>query len=82
MNFEELTLEDFNGLEFDLSNEGFFRRVEGYGIELVPIDGWSVKVAGHGYNNGYYSDNLTLEVFVGKTSVATYDITECQDVEG
>jgi hypothetical protein len=51
---------DFEGLEFDLTNDGFFNRIPDYGIELIPIHGHSVKIAGHGYNNGYYSDQLDM----------------------
>jgi hypothetical protein len=29
--FEHLTLDDFDGLVFDLSNDGFFERIPGYG---------------------------------------------------
>lgn len=33
---QDLTLDEFNGLEFDLSNDDFFERIEGYGIALKP----------------------------------------------
>src|SRR3990167_10682577 len=62
----DLKIEDFDGLEFDLSNENFFKRIPEYGIELIPIVGYSVKIAGHGYNNGYYSSNLDLVLSDGK----------------
>lgn len=74
---EELTLNDFEGLFFDLSNDKFFKKIEGYGIELVPIFGHSVKIAGHGYNNGYYGTNLDLCIRLGEF-FRKYDITECQ----
>ena len=79
--FRDLTLADFEGLEFDLSDENFFKRVDGYGIELIPLAGHSVRVAGHGYNNGYYSSNLDL-VLSGKDFNKVYDISECQDIQG
>jgi len=70
---------DFEGLEFNLTNDQFFRRIEGYGIELIPIRGFSVRVAGYGYNNGYYSSDLELVLtHEGKTK-RSYDITKCQD---
>ncbi len=77
LSFEHITLADFEGLEFDLTNDGFFKKIEDYGIELVPINGHSVKVPGYGSNNGYYSTNLKLVVANGKDT-KTYDITECQ----
>ena len=78
--FKDLTLADFEGLEFDLTNENFFKRVDGYGIELLPLNGHPVRVAGHGNNNGYYSDQLDL-VLSGKDFNKVFDITECQDIE-
>lgn len=76
----DLTMADFEGLEFDLTNDDFFKRIPDYGIELIPINGHSVKIAGHGYNNGYYSSNLDLIITDGKDFKKTYDITECQDI--
>ncbi len=79
LTFTDLTLEDFKDLEFDLSNDSFFKRIPDYGIELVPVYGYSVKIPGHGYNNGYYGTNidLVLEYADGKL-FKKYDITECQ----
>lgn len=82
LSLSDLTLEDFVGLEFDLSNDNFFRRIDGYGIELVPISGWSVKIPGYGSNNGYYSSNLNLVISNEKGFSKTFDITECQDISG
>lgn len=79
LNLQDLELEDFFGLEFDLTGSGFFRRINGYGIELIPIFGHSVKIAGHGYNNGYYSSNLKLVIESGE-HIRTFDITECQNI--
>ena len=79
LSMEDLSLSDFNGLEFDLSNDKFFNRIDGYGIELVPLSGFSVKIPGYGYNNGFYSSNLDL-VVKRKNKVTTYDISECQDI--
>jgi hypothetical protein len=80
LSFEDLTLEDFEDLEFDLSNDNFFQRVEGYGIHLKPVKGHSIPIPGYGYNNGYYSENLILVVKDPNNGTRTYDITECQVV--
>lgn len=80
LSFEDLKLDDFDGLEFDLTGEAFFKRIEDYGIELVPIKGFTVKVPGYGYNNGYYSSELTL-CLTGKDFSKEFDITECQVIE-
>lgn len=77
LSMSDLTLEDFEDLEFDISNDNFFRRIEDYGIELVPIKGHSVKIPGYASNNGYYSNQLDL-ILKGKDFERTYNITECQ----
>ena len=79
LSMSDLTIEDFEGLEFDLTDEKFFNRIPDYGIELIPIKGHSVKIPGYGYNNGYYSDQLDLIICNGKDFTKTYDITECQE---
>lgn len=76
----DLTMADFEGLEFDLTTDSFFKRIPNYGIELIPINGHSVKIAGHGYNNGYYSDNLQLIITNDGDFTMTFDITDCQDI--
>jgi len=78
----DLTMSDFEGLEFDLSADDFFKRIPDYGIELIPVKGHSVKIPGHGNNNGFYSEHLDLILEKEKVFKRTYDITECQDVEG
>lgn len=78
----DLTIEDFEGLEFDLSNDGFFNKIDGFGIELVPIHGFSVKIPAHGWNNGYYGTNLELIVTDNALFTKKYDITDCQDIQG
>jgi hypothetical protein len=77
----DINLDDFDGLEFSLSGDEFFRKVPDFGIELVPISGHPVKIPAHGYNNGYYGTNLTL-VLVTPNGLREYDITECQDIQG
>jgi hypothetical protein len=81
LSFNDLTIEDFEGLEFDLSDDKFFNRIEDYGIELVPLKGYTVKVPGYGSNNGYYSSHLDLVLTDGKDFNKTFDITECQDYD-
>lgn len=82
LTLSDLTLSDFDGLEFDLTNDDFFKRIPEYGIELVPIFGHSVKIPGHGVNNGYYSSELELVVEQNGKELKCYDITECQDIDG
>ena len=82
METEDLTIKDFEGLVFDLSNDNFFKRIKEYGIELTPIKGHSVKIPCYGNNNGYYSDQLDLILGKDDTIIKTYDITECQEVTG
>lgn len=81
LSFNDLTIEDFKGLEFDLTGDGFFNRIEDYGIELIPIKGYSVKIPGYGYNNGYYSSDLELVIGNDKGVLKTFDITDCQEIE-
>jgi hypothetical protein len=78
LNFDDLDIADFDGLEFDLSGGSFFNRITGYGIELVPNSGFTIKVAGHADSNGYYSSNLSLEVVHKNVVISTFDIEECQ----
>jgi hypothetical protein len=80
LDFEHINLSEFEGLEFDLSNDNFFERVPDYGIRLIPTNGHPVSIPGYGYNNGYYSDNLTLEISFPDKGNKTYDITDCQVV--
>lgn len=76
--FKDLTMSDFEGLEFDLSTEQFFERIPDYGIALLPLNGMPVRIPGYGSNNGYYSSNLSLVVSDGGKVQAEYGITECQ----
>jgi hypothetical protein len=80
LTLDDITISYFEGLEFDLSGDDFFKRVPDYGIELIPVNGHPVRIPAHGYNNGYYSDQLDLILQKGKEFTRTYDITECQDV--
>ena len=78
LEMNDLTLCDFDGLEFDLTNDNFFNRIEDYGIELVPTKGHSVKIPGYGYNNGYYSSQMDLVLEKEGKYIKRYDISECQ----
>lgn len=78
LSFDDLTIDDFEDLEFDLSDDKFFKKIEDYGIELIPIKGHSVKVPGYGSNNGYYSTELRLVVSQNNKTLKEFDITECQ----
>lgn len=81
LSLSDLTLDDFKGLEFDLSNDDFFERIEDYGITLKPKNGHPVRIPGYGSNNGYYSSNLALIITNtdGRGVFKQYDITECQE---
>ena len=79
LNFDDLTMSDFEGLEFDLTTDSFFKKIPEFGIELIPIHGHSIKIPGHAYNNGYYSTNLKLVVECKPLGIKNeYDIEECQ----
>ena len=80
LGMSDLTLADFEGLEFDISTDNFFERIEDYGIALKPTNGHPVRIPGYGFNNGYYSADLTL-VLKGEGFCRTYDITDCQVIE-
>lgn len=82
LSLADLTISDFEGLEFDLTSDNFFERIEGYGIALNPLKGFPVRIPGYGYNNGYYSDQLDLVLSDGKGFSKVFDISECQVVEG
>lgn len=82
LSFEDLSLDDFNGLTFDLSGENFFNRVPGYGIELIPNHGFPVRIPGYGWNNGYYSSDLNLMLSDDNSFEKFFDISECQNIEG
>ena len=82
LDFADLDISDFDGLEFDLTSDDFFNRVEDYGIELKPIKGHVVRVPGYGSNNGNYGSNIDLIIADanGKT-IKSYDVSECQKVD-
>ena len=79
LSMSDLSLDDFEGLEFDLTTDDFFIRINDYGIALLPINGHPVRIPGYASNNGYYSSNLDLIVSDGKSFTKTFDISSCQD---
>jgi hypothetical protein len=79
LDFANLDISEFDGLEFDLTSDDFFKRVEDYGIELKPIKGHVVRVPGYGSNNGYYSSDIDLIVADAKgKTIKSFDVSECQ----
>lgn len=81
LDLSHLDMGDLEGLEFDLSGDDFFNRLEDFGIELLPLNGHPVRIPGYGYNNGYYSSNLTL-ILSGGGIEKQFDISECQEWNG
>ena len=77
---DALTIEDFEELRFDLTNDNFFKRIDAYGIELIPVRGYSVKIPAYGLI-GYYSEQVNLILTDDKEFKKEYDITECQVVK-
>ena len=77
----DLSLDDFDGLEFDLTNDDFFERIEGYGILLKPVNGLPVRIPGYGYNNGYYSSQLDMVIVKSDGSRLQFDISQCQNIQ-
>ena len=82
LDFTYITIDDFDGLEFDLTSDDFFERVEGYGIALKPLNGHPVRIPGYGRNNGYYSCHLDLVLSDNKGFSKVFDVSECQDISG
>jgi hypothetical protein len=75
--FDDLELNEFEGLQFNIENDKFFNKIPDFGIELLPVNGHSVRIAGHGNNNGYYSTELILDLSDGRR----FDITDCQNID-
>jgi hypothetical protein len=81
LDFSYQKLEDFEGLEFDLDSD-LFSKIDGYGIELIPLIGFTVKIPGYGSNNGFYSSDLELILADSNgTIIKKWDITDCQEIE-
>lgn len=81
LDFTDLSIDDFEGLQFKLSSSGdFFERVDGFGIRLLPLNGLPISVPGYGSNKGYYSSDLDLVLEEnGKETI--FNISECQKQE-
>lgn len=77
LSFEDLDFKELKDLEFNLEDL-FFNRINDYGIELLPVNGFPVRIPGYAYNNGYYSSNLTLVLENKDGSKKTFNISECQ----
>src|SRR6476659_6437416 len=60
LSFDDLTLQDFEGLDFNLESKNLIEKVEDYGIRLKPKKGHAISIPGYGYNNGCYSTKLDL----------------------
>lgn len=78
LSMSDLTIEDFDGLEFDLESDELFERIPNYGIALKPVFGHPVRIPGYVSNNGYYSSNLELIITDFQKFTRKFDITECQ----
>jgi len=79
LDFAHLDVTDFDELEFDLTGDDFFNRVNDYGIELKPLNGQIVRVPGYGSNNGYYSSDINLIITdVRGNLIKSFDVSECQ----
>ena len=76
--FNDLTMDDFKNLEFDLTSDNLITKIIDYGIELNPVAGFPVKIPGYGNNNGYYSTDLKVILSNNKGWKRCFDISECQ----
>ena len=81
LDFTYISIDDFDALEFDLTTDNFFERIKDYGIRLIPVIGHPISIPGYGYNNGYYSDNLSLILKFPNGDYKWYDIAECQVIK-
>jgi hypothetical protein len=80
LSYDNLTSKDFEGLEFNLSNDDFIEGVDGSGIRLKPLNNHPIFIPGYGSNNGYYSSELTLIIAKNNEIVREIDITDFQDI--
>lgn len=78
-----IEISEYEDLEFNLQLEEPFKRIHGYGIELIANNNFPLRIPGYGYNNGYYSDNLNL-ILIDENHkiIKNWDITDCQSIDG
>lgn len=81
LDFSDIEKEDYKDLEFDLSNDNFFTRIDNYGIQLNAVNNFPLRIPGYGYNNGYYSSNLDLILTNNSDINRTYNIDDCQVIK-
>ncbi len=81
LEFSDIEESDYKGLEFDLSNDNFFTRIPGYGIQLNALNNFPLRIPGYGNNNGYYSDDLSLILMDNKGNRKIYDVSDCQKID-
>jgi hypothetical protein len=81
LEFDAIADQNWQGLDFDLSGDSFFERVEDFGIRLIPVNGHPLPVPGYGRNNGYYSSNLSLVLRDEEGRERTFDVSECQEID-
>lgn len=78
LDFEHIEEDDYKDLEFDLSGDNFFTRIEDYGIQLNALNNFPLRIPGYGSNNGYYSSNLSLILIDSDGKSKSYDVSDCQ----
>ena len=78
LDFEHIDKDDYEKLKFDLSNDNFFTRIDGYGIQLNALNNFPLRIPGYGSNNGYYSSNLSLVLIDTDGNYKNYDVSDCQ----
>lgn len=77
--FNYVSLNDFEGLLFDVSSLDFIIPIEGYGFRMKAVCEQEVSIPCYGENNGYYSTNLTL-VLSKDGKQQHLDISDCQEI--
>ena len=81
LDFSYLELyKDIYNKEFDIKEEIKFQRIPGQGILLFDTENNKYLINGYGENNGYYSDDITLELYDNHGDIIVqYDVSTCQD---
>ena len=81
LDFSYLELyKDIYNKEFDIKEEIKFKRIPGQGILLFDTENNKYLINGYGENNGYYSDEITLELYDDHGDIISqYDVSTCQD---